>query len=115
MLAENSRENSKEYLQAMKTMGFYILKQEAGNTGDGENLGKILNKYSNESLKSSFKNSYKNLYKNKKGISFYPDADSNIFLSSLMSEWNIKKMAPVTQSPTHDYIKGLIFSNVFSV
>ena len=114
LLAENSRENSKEYLQAMKTMGFYILKQEAGNTGDGENLGKILNKYSNESLKSSFKNSYKNLYKNKKGISFYPDAESNIFLSSLMSEWNIKKMAPVTQSPTHDYIKGLIFSNVFS-
>ena len=114
LLAENSRENSKEYLQAMKTMGFYVLKQEAGKNGNGENLGKILNKYSNESLKSSFKNSYKNLYKNKKGISFYPDADNNIFLSSLMTEWNITKIAPVTQSSTHDYIKGLIFSNVFS-
>lgn len=114
LLSENSRENSKEYLQAMKTMGFYILKQETKNISKEEKLGEILGKYSNESLIASFKNSYKNLYKNKKGISFYPDANGNMFFSSLMKEWNITKVAPVEQNQTHDYIKSLIFSNVFS-
>ena len=114
-LIDNSYENSKYYMDSVKIAVLFTLKQYSEDLDLSESIQKKFFKYNDEQLKNMFKKDYKNLHKNKKGVSFYPNSlNSNLFLSSLMNEWGIKKeITTEKEDSINQYTKKQMFKNGF--